>query len=67
MDYKGYNLQPLGTFPMIEIKAKGQGRVPEALEGLYTTFVEAKRGVDMYLESLKKGKRNVSTEDASTG
>lgn len=67
MDYKGYTIQPLGTFAMVEIKAKGQGFIPGDLNGFYMTMLDAKRQIDMYLNSLKKGKRNVTTEDGSTG
>lgn len=67
MDYKGYSIMALGTFPMVEIKAKGQGRVPDELLGLFTTNSFARHAVDMYLESLKKGKRNGETKDSSSG
>ena len=66
MDYKGYRIEGLGTFPMVSIKAKGQGQIPAVLQGFYTTTTEAFKAVDMYLESLKKGKRNAKTEDIST-
>ena len=67
-DYKGYNIKGLGTFAMYEIKNKGQGKVPNALDGLFTTTVEAKKAVDGYLASLlTKGKRNAKKESASKG
>lgn len=68
MDYKGYNIKALGTFPMFEIKAKGQGFIPVDLSGYYNTTVDACRQIDLYLNSLLKGKRkNESTESTSTG
>lgn len=69
MDYKGYNVQALGTYPMYEIKAKGQGFVPETLLGVYLTRVDAFKQIDMYLASLLgKGKRkNESATNSSSG
>lgn len=68
MEYKGYNLEQLGTFPMVKVKAKGQGRVPKALNGLFTTKSEATKAVDMYLNSLlTKGRKNAKADSTSTG
>ncbi len=68
MDYKGYNISALKTFPMFEIKARGQGFVPGALDGYFLTKVDAIRQIDVYLGSLLKGKRkNEQTKDGSTG
>ena len=67
MEYKGYMLVALGSFPMVEIKSKGSGKVPVALTGLYTTMSSAQAGVDMYLNSLVKGKSNGKAKDRSTG
>lgn len=67
MEYKGYMLEGLGSFPMVEIKSKGSGKVPVALTGLYTTLSAAQTGVDMYLNSLVKGKSNGKTKSSSTG
>lgn len=66
-EYKGYNLGPTEGYPMFVIKARGQGMVPAALQGLYTTMPQAKGAVDSYLTSLKKGKKNVKTKSTSTG
>lgn len=69
-EYKGYNLGLTGSFALVQIKAKGQGQVPNPLKGLYTSFATAERAVDQYLASLLKGKRNgkkPSTESSSTG
>ncbi len=65
-EYKGYNLGPRVEFNLVEIKAKGQGFVPKPLQGLYTTYSSAQKAVDVYLESLKKGKRN-ATKTKGTG
>ena len=67
MEYKGYKIEPLGTFAMGEIKAKGQGFIPSDLNGFYMTYEAAKRQIDAYLGSLLKGKRNGTTESTSTG
>lgn len=68
LDYNGYNIESVGTFPMVEIKMKGQGRVPKALDGMFTTTTEAKKAVDMYLKSLlKKGRPNAKTKSESKG
>lgn len=67
-EYKGYNLGLTGSFAMVKVKAKGQGTIPLPLRGLYTTFAEAKQGVDVYLNSLKKGGRGgKKTKSSSTG
>lgn len=58
MEYRGYNLEMLGTFPVFQVKSRGQGPVPKALSGMYTTKTEAIKAVDMYLNSLKKGRSN---------
>lgn len=65
-DYKGYNLGLAGNYPMVVIKARGQGIVPKPLRGLYTTFEQAELSVDTYLNSLKKGARNGSKKTKST-
>lgn len=61
-EYKGYMVKPLGTFPMVQIKMKGQGAVPKSLSGLFTTETEAFRHIDGYLSSLKKGRKNGKTK-----
>ena len=69
MDYKGYRVEALGTFSLIQVKAKGSGQVPKALQGLYTSYLEAHKAVDMYLEGLKKGKshgKKSETADSNT-
>ncbi len=56
--YEGYRIKSLGTFPMFEIKAMGQGQIPTDLKGVFTTFTMAQRAIDLYLGSLiKRGKR----------
>ena len=67
MDYRGYRVEALGTYSLINIKSKGSGPVPAPLQGLYTSYLEAHKAVDMYLESLKKGKKaNGQTKDSGT-
>ncbi len=67
MEYKGYRIESMGSFPMLEIKAKGQGRVPDSLSGSYTTQTEAIKAVDLSLAGLMKGKRNGKAKSTSTG
>jgi hypothetical protein len=67
MDYKGYNIEPMRTFAMVEIKAKGQGFVPKDLDGMFSSALDAKRQIDMFLNSLKKGKSDGSSKVGSTG
>lgn len=67
MEYKGYMIELMGSFPMFKVKAKGQGRVPDKLTGTYTSRTEAIKSVDLYLSSLMKGNRNGKTKGTSTG
>lgn len=65
-EYRGYNLGPaMGN--AVQIKAMGQGRVPKALSGLFTSYGEARNHVDNYLNSLLKGRKNGKTKSARTG
>lgn len=57
-EYQGYNITGGHYGSNYMIKAKGQGKVPKDLIGFYTNKVEAMKGVDRYLQSLKKGKRS---------
>lgn len=67
-EYKGYNLGRPTKSPMFIIKAKGQGRVPKPLTGLFTSYGKAVAAVDGYLNSLKKGTRHGrKTEDSPSG
>lgn len=67
LEYNGYQIVALGTFPMVEIKAIGQGRVPDPLIGLFTTTSEARRAIDSYLSNKGKGKQNGKAKGRSTG
>lgn len=67
IEYKGYNIFRMGTYPMVVIKAKGQGSIPDALAGSFTTITAAQRAIDVFYGSMMKGKRNGKTADASTG
>ena len=60
--YEGYQIEHIGTFPMVRIKAVGQGRIPAGLEGLYTTVTEAQRAIDGHLATKGKGKPNGKTK-----
>ena len=69
MNYKGFRVEPLGTFPMYKVMAVGSGRIPDILGGTYTTAVAAQRGIDAYLASLIKSKRvkYAEKENETTG
>lgn len=63
--YQGYKIKGLGTFPMYEIKAQGQGQIPEDLKGTYTSKPMAQRAIDFYLGSLLKRGRKQHGEKES--
>ena len=66
-EYKGYRVEALGTFALVKIKAKGQGSIPDKLSGNYTSYAEAFKAIDIYLNSLlKKGKARGTTENSGT-
>ncbi len=67
MEYKGYLIKPLGTFPMYFISYKGSGALPARLKGNYTDHREAKLAIDGYLEGLKKGTRSGKAKGESKG
>ncbi len=67
-EYKGYNLGLMSSHPLVSIKAKGQGKVPATLSGMYTSMGSATQAIDSYLNSLKKGTSNGKTsKSTSTG
>lgn len=57
MDYRGYVIKSMGTFPYFLISQRN-GFIPSPLEGAFITTVDARRQIDIYLNSLKKGKKN---------
>lgn len=68
VEYKGYNVTPTRGSAMLQVKAKGQGAVPDKLKGQYTSRNEAHKAIDQYLASLLKGKkRNGPAKSTSTG
>lgn len=67
MEYRGYLLKPLGTFPMLAVHSKGSGSIPNDLKGTFTTHKDAEIAVDRYLNSLKKGSRNGKAKGSGTG
>lgn len=62
-EYKGYNLGLTGSYALVQIKAKGQGTVPLPLRGMFTSFAQAQKTVDGYLNSLLKGKKNGKSDE----
>ena len=63
MTYKGYRIEPLGTFAMFRIRQGAQGGVPAALSGLFSKVEYAQAQIDGYLNSLKKGGRGKAKAD----
>lgn len=61
MIYKGYRVVGLGTFPVFEIKPQSTGKIPKALQGMFTTKDVAFKQIDSYLNSLKRGRKPSST------
>lgn len=67
-EYKGYNLGVNElSFGLVKIKAKGQGKVPKRLSGVFTSKGDAIKAIDGYLNSLKKGTQNEKTKGSSKG
>ena len=66
MTHKGYRIEPLGTYPMFKIMAPGSGGDPNSLSGTYTTRKTAMIAIDMSLEKMIKGKKNVKRVSATT-
>lgn len=67
IEYKGYHIERLGTYPMVKIKAKGQGSIPQALNGVFTTISAAERAIDVFYGSMMKGSRaNGKAKDSGT-
>lgn len=64
MDYKNYNIKPMGTFSMYEIKNKGSGPAPKALRGYFTSKQFAMNAIDSH---VAKGKKNAKTEGSIGG
>lgn len=65
IEYSGYNIEHLGTFPMYTIKNKGQGPAPNALRGYFQTVSEASKAIDGYLNTKKKGIVDGASKDGS--
>lgn len=46
VEYKGYEIVPLGTFTMYRIKTIGRGSLPKELIGHFTSILFAKEAID---------------------
>lgn len=58
IEYRGYRITPLGTRSVYRIQARGQGTIPNSLEGEYTQLSIAKASIDRSLtEKPKRGER----------
>lgn len=66
MKYRGYQVLADGTYSLYQVKAVGQGKIPNPLIGLYTSKHEAEDAIDGYLNSLKTGRKNAKTKGLST-
>ena len=66
MEYKGYIITTNAGYSLTKVGHKGAGKIPDALSGWYTNPKEAKAGVDMYLNSLKKGRTKNGKKDSNT-
>ena len=52
--YKGFRIVQLGSFNLVEIKSIGQGPVPDALRGMFTTKPVAIKAIDFFVENREK-------------
>lgn len=66
MTYRGYKIEPLGTFAMYQIKQQGSGKVPNELAGEFTTVSFAKTAIDNSLAKLVKGRKSNAKKESST-
>ena len=66
MTYKGYRIEPLGTFSLVRIMAMGSGPIPSSLGGEYTSRTMAVQAIDRSLQSLLTRKRS-KTNDKKEG
>ena len=57
MEYRGYRIEPIGTYPLFRVIQKGSGVVPKSLGGTFTSLGSARKQVDMQLQSLCKGRK----------
>ena len=55
-EYKGYKIEPDGTFGMKNIRSIGKGALPQCLKGAFSNTGVAKRCIDVYL--AQKGNKN---------
>lgn len=55
MEHRGYVINNNAGYSLTNVTQPGSGKVPKALMGWYTSPKEAKLGIDLYLNSLKKG------------
>lgn len=69
MEYKGYRVENLGTFSLIQIRPKGSGDIPDVLKGLFTNRPMAFQAIDRYMDSLltKRKTKNDKKESPSSG
>ena len=49
-EYKGFNIRKTDAWNLVEIKAIGQGPVPDPLRGMFTTKSAARSAIDFFLK-----------------
>ena len=56
IEYEGYQIKPHKEFPsnVIIVTAGRGGKIPNVLDGLFTSGLVAKEAIDRYLENKKK-------------
>lgn len=63
MEYKGYLVEGDGTFGMKLIKPVGRGTVPNELRGSFSSFIFAKRAIDLVTDKKEKHNGEVVSGD----
>ena len=69
MEYRGYNIENIGTFAMKEIKAISRGSVDMSLRGNYTDSKTAMKAIDFYEDNkpVKEKQEDAKTNRTSRG
>jgi hypothetical protein len=51
MDYKGYKIELQREYAIYGIRSIGKGALPKLLQGAFTTYKDAMKVIDIYLDS----------------
>lgn len=65
--YKGYRIEPLGTYAMFRIRSGAQGGIPNTLDGVFSTVKLAKTHIDGYLNSLTGRRKRMKDDGKEEG